>query len=709
MRCRLLGLEAGPARGNGERRLRARSAGLGYPEGESVDGGFGVRADRVGGHWFSFASVCSECEPLNTAVQALRSGINTEFTCRLCRADYGGLVPTASALVASDNASRVAGLEALRTVASGGAGVTIAVIDGPVDLDHPVFEGADLRMASGATRWPARPGNRMAEHGTMVASILFGQPGTEVEGICPRARGVVVPVYDISTGRAPQLEIARAIELAIDEGADIINFSGGQYTDTGEADQWLSSAVRRCSEAGVLLVAAAGNDGCECLHVPAAASTALAVGAVDDTGMPMDFSNYGDGYTCNGITAPGEDILGAMPGGGTARMSGTSFATPLVTGVAALIQAAKPELTGARIRDFLLQTASPCGNNQPEVCRKLLVGRLNVEGAIAAMSEPTTFTAPASEASAVPMSDLNSAGASAMAVAAVAPSAVEPSDEEGLVYALGNISYDFGTEARRDSFKQLMPPVEVDGNVVPPNPYDARQLVAYIGTHAYEARALIWTLNIELTPIYALEPGGAFGANIYELFNEMLAGEVLAENDDDHIQRVSIPGRLTGRTVRLFSGQHVPVLQIDNPRGAYGWKTNALVEQASQAVSSKSTATVDTATIASTLRSFLDRVYYDLRNLGVLSSDRALNFAATNAFQAATVFSEALGSGMQLENVETEPSPFARVDADAWDVKLKFFDPDNTRRARKVYRFTVDVSEMMPVTLGDVRSWTAAS
>ena len=625
------------------------------------------------------------------------------------RADYGGLVPTASALVASDNASRVAGLEALRTVASGGAGVTIAVIDGPVDLDHPVFEGADLRMASGATRWPARPGNRMAEHGTMVASILFGQPGTEVEGICPRARGVVVPVYDISTGRAPQLEIARAIELAIDEGADIINFSGGQYTDTGEADQWLSSAVRRCSEAGVLLVAAAGNDGCECLHVPAAASTALAVGAVDDTGMPMDFSNYGDGYTCNGITAPGEDILGAMPGGGTARMSGTSFATPLVTGVAALIQAAKPELTGARIRDFLLQTASPCGNNQPEVCRKLLVGRLNVEGAIAAMSEPTTFTAPASEASAVPMSDLNSAGASAMAVAAVAPSAVEPSDEEGLVYALGNISYDFGTEARRDSFKQLMPPVEVDGNVVPPNPYDARQLVAYIGTHAYEARALIWTLNIELTPIYALEPGGAFGANIYELFNEMLAGEVLAENDADHIQRVSIPGRLTGRTVRLFSGQQVPVIQIDNPRGAYGWKTNTLVEQASQAVSSKSTATVDTATIASTLRSFLDRVYYDLRNLGVLSSDRALNFAATNAFQAATVFSEALGSGMQLENVETEPSPFARVDADAWDVKLKFFDPDNTRRARKVYRFTVDVSEMMPVTLGDVRSWTAAS
>mgnify|MGYP000344170037 CR=1 FL=1 len=638
-------------------------------------------------------------------------------------ADYGVRVPVRADLALSENAARVAGLETLRALGNGGADVTVAVIDGPVDLDHSVFQGADLRMAAGATKWPARPGNRLAEHGTVVASILFGQRGTEVEGLCPRARGVVVPVYDISTGRAPQLEIARAIELAIDEGADIINFSGGQYTDTGVADQWLSSAVRRCAEAGVLLVAAAGNDGCECLHVPAAASTALAVGAVDDTGMPMDFSNYGDGYTCNGITAPGEDILGAMPGGGTARRSGTSFATPLVTGAAALMTAMRPDLRAVDVRDFLLQGAAPCGSNTPEVCRRLLVGRLDIEGALKVMSEAPAVesaeTAPScgcGGASHGPASEPALVGAAPSSVssfvtgeAGVAPSMADAPDAEGLVYALGNISYDFGTEARRDSFKQLMPPVEIDGNVVPPNPYDARQLVAYLGSHPYEGRALIWTLNIELTPIYALEPTGAFGANLYELLAEMLAGEVLAEGDPDHIQRVSIPGKLTGRTVRLFSGQHVPVLQLENPRGAYGWKTNALVDQAAAAVSGKKGASADSDTIASNLRSFLDRVYYDLRNLGVLSSDRALNFAATNAFQAATVFSEALGSGMQLEDIATEPSPFARADADAWDVKLKFFDPDNTRRARKVYRFTVDVSEIMPVTLGEVRSWTSSS
>jgi hypothetical protein len=590
--------------------------------------------------------------------------------------------------------------------------VTVAVIDGPVDLDHASLRNADLRLASVSDHSVARPGNRLAEHGTHVASIMFGQPGTDVEGICPGVRGVVIPVYDLDTGRAPQLDIARAIETAIAEGADIINFSGGQYSDTGVPDQWLESAVARCAEAGVLLIAAAGNDGCECLHVPAASATAIAVGAVDETGYPMDFSNWGGGYSCNGITAPGKDILGAVPGGGVTRASGTSFATPIVTGVAALLMSLDHPAPGGRrgdaIRDALLSGASPCASDLPDVCQRLLAGQLSIEGALAAMTDATMSVSPSvtpscgcgGGASAPAQRELVGSGA--------APSMADAPEAEGLVYALGNVSYDFGSEARRDSFKQLMPPVEVGGNVVPPNPYDARQMVAYLGERTYEARSVIWTLNIELTPVYAIEPTGAFGADIYALLVQMLAGEVIGENDLDHIQRVSIPGRLTGRSVRLFSGQSVPVLQMENPRGAYGWKNNTLVQQAADAVSTRTDSKADAATIAENLRSFLDRVYYDMRNLGVLSSDRALNFAATNAFQAATVFAEALGAGMQLEAVETELSPFARVDADAWDVKLKFFDPDNTRRARKVYRFTVDVSDLMPVTLGQVRSWTTS-
>jgi len=92
--------------------------------------------------------------------------------------------------------------------------------------------------------------------------------------------------------------------------------------------------------------------------------------------------------------------------------------------------------------------------------------------------------------------------------------------------------------------------------------------------------------------------------------------------------------------------------------------------------------------------------------LGQTAHDRALNFAATNAFQAASTFAEAVARGMELDSIEVEKSPFCRLNSDCWDVKLKFFDPENSDRAKKVFRFTIDVRDAMPVTLGEVRSWS---
>ena len=188
--------------------------------------------------------------------------------------------------------------------------------------------------------------------------------------------------------------------------------------------------------------------------------------------------------------------------------------------------------------------------------------------------------------------------------------------------------------------------------------------------------------------------------------HELLAGQFKPKDHAELIERVSIPGQITGRTARLFSGQVVPVIELENTRGLYGWRVNDLVTAALEAVRPQGPE-VEEAAVRRSLESFLNRIYYDFRNLGVTAQDRALNFAATNAFQAATTFGSAVAIGMELDSIDVERSPNCRIDSDCWDVKLKFFDPENTRRARRVFRFTIDVSDSIPVTMGEVRAWTS--
>lgn len=667
------------------------------------------------------------------------------------------------------NFLHLTGLSELQQRTKGNSDITVAILDGVVDLAHPCFQGANLSRIPTLVQENASATGQMSTHGTHIASLIFGQPESPISGIAPQCRGIFAPVFTDDNRRLSQLDLARAIEQAAEHGAQVINISGGSLTDMGEAEDWLARAVEMCHERNILIVAAAGNDGCDCLHVPAALPAVLAVGAIDARGHPLDFSNWGETYQSQGILAPGENILGAKSGGDTLRLSGTSFAAPIVAGVAGLLlslQAQRGETPNPQaVREALLASALPCKLANTESGRKCLAGVLNIPGAIKHltgenMSESLETqevieasgcgcdgTNEPTEASIKPQSEARTPELVAAGVAVsnsqptltntnpviaaevptnstsvnqtisqgatvpetttnpITPSqAAEPSG--GIVYAIGTLGYDFGTEARRDSFKQLMPAMEIEGAQFPANPYDARQMVDYLGDNLYEAKSLIWTLNLELTPIYAIEPLGSFGNDVYAVIQQFLSGQVQAEDNPEYIERISIPGRISGRTVRLFSGQVVPVIEPLSPRGMYGWKINNLVSAAIEAVSAEQEA-AEEEQMRRTLSSFLNRIYYDLRNLGQTSQDRALNFAATNAFQAAQTFSEAIGAGMELDSINVSKSPFCRMDSDCWDVQLKFFDPENSRRAKKIFRFTIDVSDLIPVTLGEVRSWSS--
>ena len=139
----------------------------------------------------------------------------------------------------------------------------------------------------------------------------------------------------------------------------------------------------------------------------------------------------------------------------------------------------------------------------------------------------------------------------------------------------------------------------------------------------------------------------------------------------------------------------------------YSWTTEALVEAVSGPAPEEEDKKDEYAAKQQGVSGFLERVYYEIRNLGQTSQERALNFAATNAFEVEKVYEKAIREEMELDTIEVERSPVSPASADCWDVKLLFFYPQHPiQTVRRVYRFTVDVADVVPVTVGRVRSWS---
>ncbi|MBK7936831.1 MAG: PatA/PatG family cyanobactin maturation protease [Lewinellaceae bacterium] len=663
--------------------------------------------------------------------------------------------------------------------------VKIAVLDGVVELGHTCFGGAGLEQFPDGDQG-------VSGHGTHVASIIFGQHGSEVCGISPNCSGLFIPIFkEAPDGNiaCSQLDLARAITKAVEAGAHIINISGGEHSKNPEAEDFLNQALRLCNEKSVLVVAAAGNDGCACIHIPAASPIVLAVGAMDSSGTPLDFSNWGSAYMENGILAPGYGITGAKTGGGVQIRSGTSYAAPIISGIAGLLLSEQIRFGQTpdpiAIKELLLRTTVPCPHGDENACLRYLKGKINLSAAFKAFykNQPTTSdhnsqksqhmddnqinnpptneallevgaavvpseeipaveqTAPASITTSQP--DMTAASSEHIAspsgnnendkqfptIRSTAPvrektfnmnslpplnmrfsnnygilqsDLVDPSEcscqkekhqhaetHPQLVYALGTLNYEFINEARRDSFIQNMPLPTSSPNI-PPNPDDPLQMIAYLTSHKYEAASLIWTLNINTTPIYSVYPTGPYSSDVYDI----LIGFLRDQHDANiNAERISIPGVVVGKVV-LMSGQEVPAVSPE-PRGMYNWRKSDIISQLG-----------GTSVNIPELTNFLNRLYYEIRNLGISSQDRAINYSATNAFQAAQALQIAFQNDYVMDTIRVERSPVCRPGSDCWDVVLTFFKPqERLTAARRVFRYTIDVSDVVPVSVGEMSDW----
>jgi len=232
---------------------------------------------------------------------------------------------------------------------TGSSSITIAIVDSGVDYSHPELDG---KVIGG---WDFVNGDADASddngHGTSVAGIAAAETNNSIgiAGVSWGARILPVKVLDWA-GLGSYEDLAAGIIYSTDAGAAVINLSLGGSAPS----ELLKQAIDYATSAGVLVIAASGNNGTSGVLYPAKYSSVIAVSATDSGNQIASFSNYGPEVD---IAAPGQNIFSTNTDQGYATRSGTSMAAPMVSGAAAILLGLPGNNAPSLVRQQLLTTA----------------------------------------------------------------------------------------------------------------------------------------------------------------------------------------------------------------------------------------------------------------------------------------------------------------------------------------------------------------
>jgi subtilisin family serine protease len=351
----------------------------------------GVTIERLGTTSFFVLEV-----PAGTDLQALLHDLDDDLRIVDSEPNYLGEGPegdpSVSTVFGDDLQASVATQPALTVIqapaahsVSRGTGVIVAVVDTGVDPSHPLL-AANLLMGAGfdfidqdadaseERNFLDDDGDGLVDdqfgHGTFIASLVLA--------VAPEA--LVLPVRVLNDeGIGTASTVAAGIIWAADAGASVINIS----VDLPDASDAVKEAINYALDRKAIIIAAAGNDGQSDIIFPARFSDVVAVSATDSAGIVPAFANHSSKVS---VVAPGVDVIGAYPEAysqrGTARWSGTSFSTPLVSGTAALVLAAFPGISRDDARARVLDTATPVDAQNPGLAGRLGKGLINAAAAV---------------------------------------------------------------------------------------------------------------------------------------------------------------------------------------------------------------------------------------------------------------------------------------------------------------------------------------
>jgi thermitase len=288
-----------------------------------------------------------------TAMEAYAAKLKTDPTVASVEADAPFTVmgaPNDPAFAQQWGHAKI-GLPAAWDTVTGNPGVTVAVADTGLDYQHQDIAGAALMLGPDTLNADSDPMDDVG-HGTHVAGTIAAVTGngTGGAGVAHGVRLLAIRVLGASGGSASS--VAAGIQAARQLGAKVINLSLGSTSD----NSMVRSAVEQAAQAGILVVAAAGNNGSSSPTFPASYESVLAVGATTPTDARASFSNFGSWLD---IAAPGLNILSTVPGNGYQSYNGTSMACPHVAAAAGLLWSHHPTATAAQVRQALTTTGAP--------------------------------------------------------------------------------------------------------------------------------------------------------------------------------------------------------------------------------------------------------------------------------------------------------------------------------------------------------------
>jgi subtilisin family serine protease len=240
----------------------------------------------------------------------------------------------------------------------------IGLIDGPVALDHADLECENLRESSPDSKAACTNANSTAcMHGTFIAGILSAKRGSPAPAICPDCTLLIRPIFnEITSGReyvpsATPQELAAAIIECIDAGARVINLSLALAQPSINRIRPLEEALNQAARRGVIVIAAAGNQGSLGGSAIIRHPWVIPVVACDDRGRPTNDSNLSGSAGRRGLSALGAGVTSLGAKGEPLTLSGTSVAAPFVTGAIALLWSEYSGASAGQVKLAVTQAA----------------------------------------------------------------------------------------------------------------------------------------------------------------------------------------------------------------------------------------------------------------------------------------------------------------------------------------------------------------